>query len=145
MNTTKDLTKESPRSPRLRLGEYPILARAIDKGRAALQGTVGDYHFDCPLDNYLFGFKEVKGADVKQLLADGATDGQVVAWLDTHGASKTDEELKAFAKKVEAARPYDDPEKRAWFIEQCTSFGIDPVTSTLFDLLEKDDAASFKR
>lgn len=31
----KDLTREPPRSPRLRLGGYALMARMIDKGRGA--------------------------------------------------------------------------------------------------------------
>lgn len=138
--TAKDLTKEAPRSPRTRLGGYALIARAIDKGRATLNGTSGEYHFDCPLDNYLFGFKEVKGEDVKQLLAKGATDEEVVAWLDTHGASKTAAEITAFSDSVEAARPYDSEDKKEWFIGECAKVGIDPAKSTLFDYLETDDA-----
>ena len=55
MNTAKALTKEPPRSPRYRLGDYALMARMIDKGRADLQGSVGEYHFACPLDQMLFG------------------------------------------------------------------------------------------
>jgi len=138
--TAKDLTQEPPRSPRVRLGGYALIARAIDKGRAALNGTAGEYHFDCPLDNYLFGFKEVKGDDVKALLAKGATDEEVVAWLDTHGAAKTAEEVTGFSDSVEAARPYDIEDKKEWFIEVCKEVDIDPAKSTLFDYLETDDA-----
>ena len=45
-----DLTKRPPRSPRVRLGGLVILPRMLDKGRAAIAGTIGDYHYDCPLD-----------------------------------------------------------------------------------------------
>jgi len=136
----KDLTKEAPRSPRLRLGGYALIARAIDKGRASLAGTNGEYHFDCPLDNYLFGFKEVKGEDVKALLEKGSTDEEIVAWLDTHGAAKSAAEVAGFSDAVEAAKPYENEEKREWFVGECALVGIDPVTSTLFDFLETDDA-----
>src|SRR5713101_1731921 len=63
--TGKDLTKEAPRSPRIRVGGYAILGRTIDKCRALVAGNIGEYHFDCPLDNMLFGFKGVKGDDFK--------------------------------------------------------------------------------
>jgi Domain of unknown function (DUF5069) len=49
MNTAKALTEEPPRSPRDRLGGYALMARMIDKGRADIQGTVGEYHYACPL------------------------------------------------------------------------------------------------
>jgi hypothetical protein len=59
--TGKNLKKEAPRSPRVRVGGYAILGRTIDKGRAMVAGSIGDYHFNCPLDNMLFDFKGVKG------------------------------------------------------------------------------------
>jgi len=143
-NQVKDLTKQAPASPRTRMGGYVILARMADKGRAALNGTNGEYHFDCPLDNFLFGFKEVKGEEVKPLLASGASDDDIAAWLDSHGAKKTAEEIKAWSDGLEAAKPYENPERRDWFVGECTKLGIDPATSTLFDYLEKDDSLSFK-
>ncbi|MBC8126546.1 MAG: DUF5069 domain-containing protein [Gloeobacteraceae cyanobacterium ES-bin-144] len=143
MTTAKDLSKQAPTSPRIRTGGYAILARALDKGRAELAGTVGGYHFDCPLDNYLFGFKCVKGDDVKQLLANGATNEEVAAWLDGHGDPKSEAEKSAWSNSVESARPYDNPEKKDWFIGVCAEAGVDPATSTLFDFLEADDRVSF--
>ena len=73
----KDLTKEAPRSPRVRIGGYAILARTYDKCRALLWGDIGEYHFDCPLDNMLFGFKGVKGDDFKAEVEKGATDEEM--------------------------------------------------------------------
>src|SRR5438093_2359815 len=106
MNTAKDLTKEPARSPRIRIGGYALLARMADKGRATLNGTAGEYHFDCPVDNLLFRFKGVKGTDVKPLLASGASDEQIAAWLDTHGTPRTAAEIEAWSDSVEAIRPY---------------------------------------
>ena len=143
--TAKDLTKEAPRSPRVKLGPYPLLARSLDKGRASLVGKVGDYHFDCPLDNYLFGFKEVKGSDIKALLEKGSSDEDVVAWLDSHGAEKSGAEIAAFSKGVEEARPYENPEKKEWFAGECAKVGLDPAKTTLFEFLEKDDSVSFQK
>jgi len=37
----------------------------------------------------LFSFKGVQAEDVKSLLASGATDEQVAAWLDENGIPKT--------------------------------------------------------
>ncbi len=139
MSTSKDLTIEAPRGPRTRLGNYILLARAIDKGRATLNSKNGEYHFDCPLDNYLFGFKEVKGEDVKQLLVEGKSDEEIVQWLDANGAAKTPEELATWAEGVAGYLPYNDPEKKEWFVGECEAVGIDPKTSTLFDFLETDD------
>jgi hypothetical protein len=143
MNTAKDLSKEAPASPRIRTGGYAILARALDKGRSDLAGTVGGYHFDCPLDNYLFGFKGVKGDDVKKLLEAGHSDEEIATWLDANGEPKTAEEKAAWSDGVEGARPYDIEDKKEWFIGVCAEAGVDPATSTLFDYLEADDKVSF--
>lgn len=137
----KDLTKEAPRSPRLRVGGYAILGRTIDKCRALVAGNIGEYHFDCPLDNTLFGFKGIKGDDFKAQIEKGASDQQMAEWLDANGEKKTPDEIKRWGDEVTANRPYDDPEKRDWFIEQVKPLGLDPAKTTLFDWLEADDKA----
>jgi len=143
MIPSKDLTKESPRSPRERIGGYAILGRTIDKGRALLGGKIGEYHFDCPLDNILFSFKGVKGDDFKVEIERGASDDELEAWLDRNGTFKTPEEVKAWSDGVEAYSMIDDPEKRDFFTEECQKLGLDPQKTTLFDWLEADDRASF--
>lgn len=144
MNNAKDLTKEPARSPRIRIGGYALLARMADKGRATINGTAGEYHFDCPLDNMLFGFKGVKGVEVRPVLASGATDEQIASWLDSHGTAKTAAEVKAWSDFVEAVRPYNNPAQRDWFAGECAKLGLDPEKTTLFDYLEADDRVSFK-
>jgi len=144
MSTPKNLTKEPPRSPRNHLGNYAIMARMIDKCRADLGGVVGEYHYACPLDQMLLGFKGVDAGDVKKLISSGATDEQVLAWFDSHGTPKTPEEIQAWSGGVEGYHPYENVEKRDWFIGECTPLGIDPEKSTLVDYLEADDLASFK-
>jgi fibro-slime domain-containing protein len=51
-----NLTQRPPRSARVRLGGYVILARLLDKCRAELQGASGEYHYNCPLDQRFFKF-----------------------------------------------------------------------------------------
>jgi hypothetical protein len=144
MNKAKDLSKEAPTSPRVRIGGYAILSRMADKGRADIAGTLGDFHFDCPLDNMLFGFKGVKGADVREQLENGASDTEIAAWLDANGTPKTEEEKNTWSDEIEAYLPYENPEKKDWFVGVCGEVGIDPQTSTLFDYLETDDRVSYK-
>jgi hypothetical protein len=148
MNTDikgKDLTKEAPRSPRERVGGYAILARTYDKCRALLGGNIGEYHFDCPLDNMLFGFKGVKGDDFKAEVEKGASVEEMASWLDSHGDKKTQEEVKAWSDEVEASNPHNNPEKRDWFVEQLKPHRLNPLTTTLFDWLETDDKASHEK
>ena len=143
MNSGKDLTKEPPRSPRQRIGGFAILGRTIDKGRALLWGNTGGYHFDCPLDNYLFGFKGVKGDDFKRQLESGSDDNAMVRWLNEHGTTRTSDEIQKWSDTMEQAHPYDDPERRDWFVEQCQPLGLNPARATLFDYLETDDKVTY--
>jgi hypothetical protein len=54
-------------------------------------------------------------------------------------------ETKAWSEGVEGYRPYDDPEKKEWFADECRALGLDPAKSTLADYLETDDRVSFKK
>jgi len=145
MSPIADLTRQAPRSSRLRLGGYAILARTADKGRATLAGKSGEYHFDCPVDNILFGFKGVKGDEFKKVLAAGTPDAGVLAWINAHGTAKTPEEIKAWSDQVEALRPYGNPPQKEWFGGECARLKIDPTSTTLFDYLEEDDRQTFPR
>ncbi len=137
----KDLTKEPPRSAYEQIGGVAIIARTIDKCRALLAGTIGEFHFDCPVDNMLFGFMGIKADDFKAQVAAGKSDEEIAAWVKATAATpKTDEELKAWAESHHNDFSYSThPDKKDWFIGECTRLGIDPHTNTLFDMLDVDD------
>jgi Domain of unknown function (DUF5069) len=140
--TGKDLTKEAPRSPRIRVRGYAILGRTIDKCRALVAGNIGEYHFDCPLDNMLFGFKGVKGDNFKAQIEQGASDQEIAEWLNQAGEEKTPEEIKRWADEVEASSLYNHPEKQDFFSEEVKKLGLDPAKTTTFEWLEVDDRVS---
>jgi uncharacterized protein DUF5069 len=101
--TGKDLTKEAPRSPRIRVGGYAILGRTIDKCRALGAGNIGEYHFDCPLDRSLFGFNGVKSEDFKTRIEQGASDEEMVDWLNRSGDEKTAAQIKRWSERWKPA------------------------------------------
>jgi uncharacterized protein DUF5069 len=141
--TGKDLTKEAPRSPRIRVGGYAILGRTIDKCRALVAGNLGEYHFDCPLDRTLFGF--VRGEDFRAQIEQGASDEEMVEWLNQSGQEKTSAQIKRWSEKVEASSLHDDLEKREFFVEECRKLGLDPGETTTFEWLEIDDRVSYAK
>jgi hypothetical protein len=138
-----DLTKQAPRSPKVVLDGFAILSRTIDKCRATLWGNVGEYHFDCPLDNTLFGFKGIKGDHFKAYVAEGHSDEEIAAWVKSAGTLKTDVQIAEWTKKVIADNYADKPEKKPWLEGENKRMGLDK-DGTLFDYLEADDKASFK-
>ncbi|HSY16999.1 MAG TPA: DUF5069 domain-containing protein [Candidatus Acidoferrales bacterium] len=146
MNTTsldRDLTKQAPHSPRDRTGDFVIARRTVDKCRASLNGTLGDYHYDCPLDNMLFSFKGITGDQFKAAVRAAKNYEDIGVWLQTNGTPKTPVQIKDWSAEMEAASLRNNPDKRGYFVESCTKLGLDPETSTTFDWLEADDLASF--
>jgi Domain of unknown function (DUF5069) len=81
-NLAKDLSKSFPRSPRETVAGYVIAARTLDKCRAMLAGTAGEYHFDCPLDNFFFSFAQISADEFKDFVATGASDEEVAKWIE---------------------------------------------------------------
>jgi len=142
--TARDLSKQAPHSPRERIAGFVIANRTIDKCRASIAGTLGEYHYDCPLDNMLFGFKGINGAQFKTAVQAAKDYEDVGIWLQTNGAKKTPAEIKTWSDEMEADSMMKNPEKRAYFIENCNKLGLNPEKSTTFDWLEADDRASFK-
>jgi hypothetical protein len=65
-----DLTHRPPRSFRVRLGNYVILARMLDKGRATVAGKNGEYRYNSTADQRLVQFL---GFDPDALLEELAT------------------------------------------------------------------------
>ena len=61
----RDLSKQAPHSPRERIDGFAIASRTVDKCRASMAGMLGEYHYDCPLDNVLFSFNGITGEQFK--------------------------------------------------------------------------------
>src|ERR1044071_5073118 len=110
-----DLTKQTPRSPRVRLGGYVILPRMLDKGRALLAGKVGEYKYACPLDQRFLDFVGVDPKALKKQLAAGKGDGEILKWISATAKHKrTAAEIEAWSAWQERRAP-DNPEGREFF------------------------------
>lgn len=139
-----DLTKQPPRSPRVRLGGYAILPRMLDKGRAVLAGKNGEYNFACPLDQQFLGFTGIDPEALKQQLDAGKSDSEILEWVSVHAKPRrTGPEIEGWSTWQERRAP-DNPNSRAFFNDvhaKVAAKRTDIVT--WFDLLDLDDYASF--
>jgi hypothetical protein len=140
----RNLSKQAPHSPRERLAGFVIARRTIDKCRASLAGTLGQYHYDCPLDNDLFNFKGITSEQFKAAVQTSKDDEQIGIWLHANGTLKTAEEIKTWSDEMEAGSLYKNPDKRDYFIESCHKLGLNPQMNSTFDWLEADDRESFR-
>src|SRR5579864_3981703 len=140
-----NLAKQAPHSPRERLAGFVIARRAVDKCRASLAGTLGQYHYDSPLDNSLFSFKGITAEKFKAAVRAANSDEDIGIWLQANGTPKTEVEIKAWSNEMEASSLMKDPNKRDYFIENCHKVGLNPQMNSTFDWLEADDRETFRR
>ena len=112
-----DLTKDFPRGPHDKIGGYVVVARTLDKCRAALSGTNGEYHFDCPLDNFFFSFAEITADAFKAVVETGATDDEVGAWIQENAKKREPIEIIKWNNEMRFKRISEMPDPLQEFLE----------------------------
>jgi hypothetical protein len=144
LNNAPDLTKQPPRSPRVRLGGFALLPRMLDKGRATIARKNGEYNYACPLDERFLNFTGISADALKKQMAAGKGDGEILEWVrKTAKHKRTDEEIALWSEYAERRAPAD-AESREYFNklhEQAAPKREDIIT--WFDLLDVDDYVSF--
>jgi hypothetical protein len=140
-----DLTQRPPRSFRVRLGNYVILARMLDKGRATVAGKNGEYKYNSTTDQRLV---QLLGFDPDAMLGELATgkgDGEILEWVQSH--SKTPRapwEIEMWSGFMEKRGPDSDAETLALFAEYLGQLSkTREDVKTWFEAIELDDYASF--
>jgi hypothetical protein len=143
-NNAPDLTKQAPRSPRVRLGGYVILPRVLDKCRAVIAGKHGEYNYACPMDQRFLEFAGVDPEALKKEVASGKGDGEIFEWIQKNGKHKrTDSEIHCWSHHQELRSP-SDSESREFFNGLHSKIGPKREDiATWFDLLDLDDYVSF--
>ena len=113
----KDLSKDFPRSPRETFAGYVLAGRTLDKCRATLAGTAGEYHFDCSLDNFFFSFTEISPAEFKDFVATGASDDEVAKWIEEQAKKRSRIEIIKWNNDLRYKRVSEMPDGMQEFME----------------------------
>lgn len=143
MNPT-DLTQRPPRSPRVRLGGFVILPRMLDKGRATIAGTNGEYKYACPLDQRFLDFVGIDPEALRGELAEGKGDGEVLAWILEQSKNKQNEiAAEAWSRFCEQRAPADIESRQHFNEMQSKLAATREDVITWFDMLDLDDYVSF--
>jgi hypothetical protein len=136
-----DLTKNFPRSPYDQLAGMVMLPRTIDKARAYTAGTLGEYRYECPLDQEVFEFLGIDGKTLtdKAAMLDDAPLEQWLRkeYLSKKSAADIEEFNRSFIADMKP-EPGSDSEKR--FLE--TRNRLDPARTditTWLDLLDLEE------
>ena len=131
-----DLTKSFPRSPYDMNAGMVMLPRTTDKARAHMSGLLGDYHYDCPLDQRLFQFLGIEAESFLRQLKKVGTDDGMAQWIE-ETAGRTKVEKEAFNNVLRHLRP-DGEEGEAWLNEKRKQLGRSDF-NTYFDQLDADE------
>jgi len=113
----KDLSKEFPRSPRETLGGYVLAARCIDKCRAVLNNSAGEFHYNCPLDQRWLSFAEIDAEKLKAFVATGAGDAEVADWISANAKKRDRKDIIVWNNKQRDTRLSDLPPETQEFME----------------------------
>jgi hypothetical protein len=139
-----DLTQRPPRSARVRLGGYVILPRMLDKGRATINGKNGEFHFNCPLDKRFLEFAGIDADKLKEQLAAGKGDWEILQWIEANAKNKhAPHEIEAWSE-WQSRRVVTDHETREYFngLHKSVAPHREDI-ATWFDLLDLDDYVSY--
>ncbi len=132
-----DLTNNFPRSPFDMNAGLVMLPRTTDKAIASNEETLGEYHYNCPMDQRLLTFlgvdHEAFAAKVKELEND---DEKIAEWINSE-FSKSLEEKTEFNNKMRHGAPEDDDSKK-WLDGEKEKLGRDDYF-TFFDHLDADE------
>ncbi|MEY2499254.1 MAG: hypothetical protein QOD12_2810 [Verrucomicrobiota bacterium] len=140
-----DLTKRPPRSPRCRLGGYAILPRLLDKGRAEIAGLNGEFNFNAPLDQHIINFLGLDVAALREQLAAGKGDGEIIEWINANALYKRAPwEIEQWSEFHEHRGPDSDAETLAFFADYVGKFSkTREDIKTYFDVVDLDDHVTF--
>jgi hypothetical protein len=139
-----DLSKFPPRSPRTRLGGFVHLPRLIDKARATVAGTNGDFHYDCPVDAHFWAFTGIKPAAFLKEIKAGKGDGELLAYVLAHARpQRSPGDIASWSAWFENRAP-GNVDGRTFFNDVHKRNAPDREDiGTWFDWLELDDFVTF--
>jgi len=135
-----DLTHDYPRSPKEKLAGLVSLPRMTDKARASAEGTLGEYHYDCPHDKPVLAFL---GTDAQTFKNKAATssDAELEKWVrESLLKNKPAAEIEAYNEERANWRPDPGSESAEFFGELRRTVAPDRQDiKTWFDVLDLDE------
>jgi hypothetical protein len=139
LSNAPDLKTGFPRSPNASLGLYILLPRIIDKCRATIAGTNGEYNYNCPLDRQFFDFTGIDADAFKGQVAAGKSDEELLNWVQSQTKQKDESVINAWAYKTRWRRP--ENEEYMGFFEslRLTACPQNYEIETWFQLLDAEE------
>ena len=109
-----DLRTGFPRSMRVKIEGYVHLARMIDKCRAVLAGTEGEYIYPCAMDDRLMEFAGIRVDRFTATVKANPTDEAVAKWFTQKAMTHPPAELDTWNRMMLSRGP-STPKKQKYF------------------------------
>lgn len=133
-----DLTKEYPRSVHSKVHGLVQIGRTIDKGKALAHGNIGEYHYNCPMDQAVFGFLGIDHEQLLNTIKNAKSDADIDAYVNGFISKKSPAEIEAWNTEYTTAEPQG--EKREFFLNLRNEVAPDRTDVTTWaDLLDLDE------
>ncbi len=100
-----DLTQTYPRSVREKWLGIVQLGRALDKGKAKAHGNLGEYNYDCPMDQAVFDFLGMNGEEFLTVIKNAKSDAEIEAYARPFVEKKSAQESRAVESGMAEPRP----------------------------------------
>ena len=89
-----DLTKTYPRSVHAKWQGIVQLGRTVDKGKALAHGDIGEYHYNCPMDQAVFAFLGIDHEALLDVIKNAKSDSEIEAYTATFISQKSAPEIE---------------------------------------------------
>jgi len=138
-----DLTRDYPRSPRALFAGYVIAGRMLDKCRAILNGTAGEYEYNIGPDRVFLEFAGLNADEFKDFVATGATDEEVADWIQARAKVHSAAEIAAWNFTLKCRRICELPPDRQAWVQEYLLANVKPEVQERvifnFDLLDAEE------
>lgn len=138
-----DLSQRAPRSPyRREVAGIFGLARMADKARAEMAGTLGEYIYNCPIDQAITDFAGFTAEDFREAAYQNPNDLELGDWVREHTRAHSGE-ISQFNHRISGKGPEDIKECAIFKAALAKAAPNRTDITTWFDLLDVDDEVSF--
>ncbi|WP_447603717.1 DUF5069 domain-containing protein [Nitrospira sp. Nam80] len=117
----------------------------LDKCRATLIGTQGDYIYPCPMDRLLLDFTGITAEQLTEAAKRASSDEKLVEWFSKTAHPRSEAEVAEFNQRLLSHAP-DTPEKLASFKKTRDTIDASRTDITTWaDLLDLEEERAVPR
>jgi len=135
-----DLTKTYPRSVKDKIAGVVMLGRTADKAKAKLNGDIGEYHYNCPMDQGVFAFLGIDHEKFLDAVKNAKSDADIEAYAQTFAQKKSAAEIAEWNANFLGYQPAPGSDSEKYFLELRASVAPDRTDVVAWpDLLDLDE------